>query len=45
MKTFSKQFLPESSKEYPLYIYRFPDDMSHIYTRIRQETIRLLMKF
>jgi hypothetical protein len=44
MKISSKEFLPNSSIEHPLTIYLFPDDMSNLYTRIRQEAIRLLMK-
>jgi hypothetical protein len=44
MKISSKEFLPDTSKEYPLTVYLFPDDISHLYSRIRQETIRLLMK-
>ena len=44
MKISSREFLPETSPEHPLTVYLFPDDISNLYTRIRQETIRLLMK-
>jgi len=44
MKISSRQFLPATSPEYPLTVYLFPDDMSNLYTRIKQETILLFMK-
>lgn len=44
MKISSREFLPATCPEYLLTVYLFPDDMSNLYTRIRQEAIRPLMK-
>jgi len=42
METSSKNLI-ETEKEYPMYIYIFPDDFINLYRNIRQKAIDLLM--
>lgn len=41
----SREFLPETTvKDYPLTVYLFQDDLSHLYLSIRQKALDILME-